>query len=132
MRFSVAPDDGKLSNWCARLHRAHIMPSIEAVASLPASRMDSVNILQSLAAGISHTSEEAEHQNKIHPKQLDNIKEKGTKKENKAKKWHPTSQRLVLNAVSIDSDSLAEEIPPSYLCIINNDITGMADRELQT
>ena len=46
-------------------------------------------------------------------------------------KWHPTSQRLVLNAVSIDSNSPTEEIPMSYLCIINSDTTGMADRELQ-
>jgi hypothetical protein len=38
----------------------------------------------------------------------------------------------VLNAASTDSDSPAEEIPSSYLRIINSDTTGMADRELQT
>ena len=85
-RFSIAPDDGKLSDWCACLHRAHIMPSIEAAASLPASTLDTANILWSLAAGVSCISEEAEHQNK-----LDYIKEKDTKKKNKAEKWHPTS-----------------------------------------
>jgi hypothetical protein len=31
-----------------------------------------------------------------------------------------------------DSNSPAEEIPPSYLFIINSDTAGMADRELQT
>ncbi len=41
------------------------MPSIEAATSLPASTTDTVNILWSLTAGISGTSEEAEHQKKI-------------------------------------------------------------------
>jgi len=94
-------------------------------ASLPASMMDTANVLRSLAAGISCTSEEAEHQNKIHREQIDYIKEKDAKKKNKVEKWHPTSRRLVLNAASTDSDSPAEEIPLSYLRII-------ADRELQT
>jgi len=87
-RFSIAPDDGELNDWCACLHRAHIMPSIKAAASLPASTTDTANILWSLAAGISRTSEEAEHQNKIHREQLDYIKEKDAKKKNKAEKWH--------------------------------------------
>ena len=90
-RFSIAPDDGELNDWCACLHRAHIMPSIEAAASLPASMTDTANILLSLAAGISCTSKETEHQNKLHHKQLDNIKEKDATKKNKAEKWHPTS-----------------------------------------
>jgi hypothetical protein len=107
------------------------MPSIKAAASLPASTTDTANILWSLAAGISRTSKEAEHQNKINRKQLDYIKEKDARKKNKTKKWHPTSRHLVLNAVLIYSDSPAEEIPPSYLCIINSDTTGMANRELQ-
>ena len=90
-RFSIAPDNGELNDWCACLHRAHIMPSIKAAASLPASTMDTANILWSLAAGISCTSKEPEHQNKIHPKQLDYIKEKDARKKNKANnKWHPT------------------------------------------
>jgi len=131
-RFSITPDDGELNDWCACLHRAHIMPSIEAAASLPASTMDTANILRSLAAGISCTSKEAEHQNKIHHEQIDYIKEKDAKKKKKAEKWHPTSRRLVLNAASTDSDSPAEEIPPSYLRIINSDTAGMANRELQT
>ena len=38
----------------------------------------------------------------------------------------------MLNLVLTDSDSPAEEIPPSYLRIINSDTAGMADRELQT
>ena len=131
-RFSVAPDDGKLNNWYACLHRTNIMPSIKAAASLPASTMNTTNILWSFAAGISRTSEEAEHQNKIHPEQLDYIKEKDAKKNNKAEKWHPTSQCLVLNAALTNSSSPAEEIPQSYLRIINSNTTGMADRELQT
>ncbi len=93
---------------------------------------DTANILWSLAAEISCTSKEAEHQNIIHPEQLDYIKEKDAKKKNMAEKWHPTSRRLVLNAALTDSDSPAEEIPPSYLRIINSDTAGMADRELQT
>ena len=132
MRFSVAPNDGKLNDLCACLHRAHIIPSIEAATSLAASTTDTTNILWSFAAGISRTSKKAEHQNKIHCNQLDYIKEKDAKKKNNAEKWHPTSQRLVLNAASTDSNSPAEEIPPSYLCIINSDTAGMADRELQS
>ena len=112
-------DDGELNDWCACLHRVHIMPSIEAAASLPASTMDTANILWSLAACISCTSEGAEHQNK-------------TRKKNKAEKRHPTSRRLVLNAASTYSDSPSEEIPPSYFRIINSNTEGMADRELQT
>jgi len=125
-RFSIAPDDGELNDWCACLHRAHIMPSIETAASLPASTTDTANILRSLAASISRTSEEAEHQNK-----LDYIKEKDAKKKNKAEKWQPASRRLMLNAASTDSNSPAEEIPPSYLRIVNSNTAGMADRELQ-
>jgi hypothetical protein len=37
----------------------------------------------------------------------------------------------VLNAASINSNSPAKEISKSYLCIINSDTRGMADRELQ-
>jgi len=131
-RFFVAPDDGELNNWYACLHRANIMPSIKAAASLPASTTNTADILWSLAAGITCTSEEAEHQNKIHHEQLDYIKEKDAKKNNKAEKWHPTSRCLMLNAASTDSNSPAEEIPQSYLRIINSDTAGMADRELQT
>jgi hypothetical protein len=94
--------------------------------------MDTANLLWSLAAGISRTSEEAEHQNKIQCKQLNCIKEKDAKKKNKAEKWHPTSQCLVLNAASTDSNSPAKEIPASYLCIINSDTALMADKELQS
>ena len=90
-RFSVALDNGELNNWCACLHRTNIMPSIEAATSLPASTTDTADILWSLTAGISGTSEEAEHQNKIHRNQLDYIKEKDAKKKNKAGKWYPTS-----------------------------------------
>ena len=70
-RFSVAPDNGKLNIWSAHLYHAHIMPSVKAAVSLPAFTMDTANILQYLAVGISCTSKEAEHQNKIHCKQLD-------------------------------------------------------------
>ena len=69
----------------------YIMPSIEASASLPASTTDTAILLWSLAAGFYCTSEEAKHQNKIHSKQLDYIKQKDAKKKNKAEKWHPTS-----------------------------------------
>jgi hypothetical protein len=65
------------------------MPSIKAAASLPASTMDTVNILWSLAAGISCTSKEAEHQNKIHCEQLDFIKEKDARKMNKPRSGTP-------------------------------------------
>ncbi len=47
-------------------------------------------------------------------------------------KWHPTSQLLVINAASTDRDSPAEEIPASYLQIINSKTASMADKELQT
>jgi hypothetical protein len=54
------------------------------------------------------------------------------KKKNKAEKWHTTSQRLVLNAASTDSDSPAEDIPASYLIVINSDTARMAYKELQS
>jgi hypothetical protein len=89
-RFSIAPDDGKLAEWSACLHHPHVMPSIEAATS-PPSATDTADILWPLATGISCTSKEAEHQNKIQHKQLDYIKEKEAKKKNKAEKWHPMS-----------------------------------------
>jgi hypothetical protein len=46
-------------------------------------------------------------------------------------KWHHTSQYLLLNAASIDSDSSTKEIRESYLRIINSDTAGIVDRELQ-
>ncbi len=94
--------------------------------------MDTTDILRSLAAGISRTSKEAEHQNKLQREQLDYIKAKDAKKKNKAEKWYPTSRRLVLNAASTNSNFPAKEIPASYLRIINSETTGMADKELQS
>jgi hypothetical protein len=93
--------------------------------------MDTTNLLQSFAAGITHTIEEAKNQNKIQCKQLNYIKEKVAKKKNKAEKWNPTSQCLVINAASTNSNTPAKEIPASYLCIINSDAAGMANKELQ-
>ena len=60
------------------------------------------------------------------------FKEKEAKKKNKAEKWHATSRRLVLNAASTNSDSPAEDIPASYLTVINSDTADMADKELQS
>jgi hypothetical protein len=131
MRFSLAPDDGKLTDWSARLHRENILPSIVAAGTPPVSSEDTAAILRSLAAGISCTSEEAENQNKLQREQLDYIKAKDAKKKNKAEKWHPTSRRLVRNAASTNSDSPANKIPKTYLRIINSDTAGMADKELQ-
>ena len=93
---------------------------------------DTANLLCSIAARMSRSSEEAENQNKLQREQLNYIKEKDGKKKNKAKKWHTTSQRLVLNVAFTDSNFLAEKIPASYLSIINIDTAGMADKELQS
>ncbi len=90
------------------------------------------NILRSLAAGISRTSDEAENQNKLQCELLNYIKAKDAKKKNKAEKWHPTSRHIVLNAASTNSNSPAEEIPETYLQIINSKTAGMADKELQS
>ena len=38
----------------------------------------------------------------------------------------------MLNAALTDSDSPAEDIPASYLTVINSDTAGMADKELQS
>ncbi len=129
--FSLAPDDGKLTDWSARLHRENILPSVATAGTLPASSEDTTAILRSLAAGISCTSEEAENQNRLQHEQLDYIKAKDAKKKNKAEKWHPTSQRLVINTALTDSNSPAKEIPASYLQIINSKTAGMANKELQ-
>jgi hypothetical protein len=90
-RFSLAPDNGKLADWSARLHRKNILPSIATAGTLPAFSEDTAAILRSLAAGISRTSEEGEIQNKLQHKQLNYIKAKDAKKKNKAEKWHATS-----------------------------------------
>jgi hypothetical protein len=95
------------------------------------SATDTTNLLPSLATCITRTTKEAKHQNKIQCKQLDYIKEKDVRKKNKAEKWHHTSQRLVLNAASINCNSLAKEIPKSYLRIINSNTAGIVDREPQ-
>ncbi len=128
----IAPNDGKLADWSSHLHRKNILSSIATTSTHPPSLTDTADILRSLAAGISRTSEEAEHQNKLQRKQLDYVKAKDTKKKNKAEKWHPMSRRLVLNAASTNSDSPAEEIPMSYLRIINSKTAEMADKELQS
>ncbi len=119
-RFLLAPDDSKLADWSACLHHDNILSSVMTAGTLPASSEDTAAILRSLAAGISCTSKEVENQNKLQRKQLDYIKAKDAKKKNKAEKWHPTSRRLVINTASTDSDSPAEEIPASYLRIINS------------
>jgi hypothetical protein len=131
--FSIALDNGELTVWSAHLHWEHILPSLESASAVPPSAKDTTNLLQSLAAGITHTTKEAKHQKKIQCEQLDYIKEKDAKKKNNAEKRHHMSQRLVLNMASINSNSPAEaeEIPKSYLCIINSDTAGMANRELQ-
>jgi len=128
--FSVEPDDGELKNHDAHLHLKNFMPGLASASTAHTSTADTSDILKTLAAGITHTHEEAEDQNKIQRQQLDYIKEKDAKKKNKVKKWHSTCRRLVLNAVSTDSDTLADDIPVSYLQIINSDTAGMADREL--
>jgi hypothetical protein len=125
------PNDGELANWSAHLHRKNTLPGITTAGTFPASSEDTAAILQSIAGGISHTSEEAENQNKIQREQLDYLKVKDAKKENKAEKWHATNRRLVLNAVSTDGYSPANKIPESFLRIINSKTAGMADKELQ-
>jgi hypothetical protein len=130
-RFLLAPNDGEFADWSVRLHRENILPSVATAGTLPASSEDTTAILRSLAGGISRTSKEAENQNKLQRKQLDYIKAKDAKKKNKAEKWHVTSRRLVLNAASTDNDSPVNEIPETYLCIINSETAGMADKELQ-
>jgi hypothetical protein len=131
MRFLLAPDDGELVDWSARLHRENILPGVTTAGTFPTSSEDTAAILRSLAAGISRTSEEAENQNKIQREQLDYLKVKDAKKKNKAEKWHPTSRRLVINAASTDGDFPADEIPETYLRIINSETAGMADKEFQ-
>jgi hypothetical protein len=130
--FLIAPNNGELADWSSCLHRENILPSIATVSTHPPSSTDTANILLSLVAGISGTSEEAEHQNKLQRKQLNYIKAKDAKKKNKAEKWHPTSRRLVLNAALTNSNSPTKEIPASYLRIINSKTAGMADKELQS
>jgi hypothetical protein len=115
----------------ARLHQEHILPSLESASAIPPSATNTTNLYQSFATCITRTTKEAKHQNKIQRKQLDYIKEKDAKKKNKAEKRHHTSQRLMLNTAFIDSDSPAEEITKSYLCIIDSDTAGTANRELQ-
>jgi hypothetical protein len=131
-RFLIAPDDGELTDWSTRLHHENILPSIATTSAHPLSLTDTADILRSLAAGISRTSKEAKNQNKLQHKQLDYIKAKDAKKKNKAEKWHPTIRCIVLNAASTDSNSLAKEIPGTYLRIINSETAGMADKELQS
>jgi hypothetical protein len=129
--FSLAPDNGKLADWSAHLHRKDILPRVATAGTFPAPSEDTAVILRSLAAGISRTSEEAENQKKIQREQLDYLKAKDAKKKNKAEKWHHTSRRLVINAASTDGDSPADKIPETYLPLINSETTGMADKELQ-
>ncbi len=128
--FSVDPDDGELAAFGLHLHSEHIMPpTATAPTGLPTGTSD---VFRSLAAGITRSHKEAEHQNCLHHKQLDFIKDKEAKKKNKYEKWHEMSHRLVLNVASEDADEAADFIPSSYLRIINSETAGMADRELQS
>ena len=120
----------EVAAWSACLHQEYILPSLELASTTPPSGIDTTILLWSLATGITLTTKEAKHQYKTQCKQLDNIKEKDAKKKNKAVKWHPTNQCLMLHMVCINSNSPTEEIRKSYLRIINSDSAGMADREL--
>ncbi len=51
--------------WSARLHQEHILPSLESASAIPPSATNTTNLYQSLAAGITRTTKEAKHQNKI-------------------------------------------------------------------
>jgi hypothetical protein len=64
-RFSVAPDDGELAEWSARLHRKHILLSLKSTSAIPPSTMDTADFFRSLAASITCTTEEAKNQNRI-------------------------------------------------------------------
>ncbi len=90
-RFLIAPNNGKLADWSSHLHCKNILPSVATASTHPPSSTDTTNILRSLVAGISCTSKEAEHQNKLQCKQLNYIKANDAKKKNKAEKWRPTS-----------------------------------------
>ena len=57
---------------------------------------------------------------------------KRSKEEEQGREMARNNQRLVLNAASADSDSPADDIPDSYLTVINSDTAGMADKELQS
>ena len=137
-RFSLNPDDNDIDNFVAIRHRDKepVVISIEEDAAEidPSTPRDSTSpsadILRMLSAGIARTHEEAAAQNSLHREQLDFIKEKESKKKNKWEKWHESSKRLVLNAASTNGDTAAEDIPESYLRIINSETAGMADKEL--
>ena len=76
--FSVDPNDRELVAFGLRLHTKYINPpTTTAPTGLPSSIS---NVFRSLAAGITRTHEEAEHQNRLHRKQLDFIKDKEEKK----------------------------------------------------
>jgi len=126
---SIIPDDGELAAWSACPYWEHILPSLESASAIPPSTTETTDLLRSLAAGITCTTKEAKHQNKIQRKQLDHIKAKDVMKKNKAEKLHPMSQCLVLNTASINSDSPTEEIPESYLCIMMVELNPRAVHE---
>jgi hypothetical protein len=60
------------------------------------------------------------------------MKEKDKKKNDKAKKWHGPSCRLVLNMASTNGQCPADEILESYQTIINTESVAMADKELHS
>ena len=125
--FSVDPDDGELAAFGIHRYTKHINPLTTTMPTgLPSTTS---NVVRSLAASITCTHKEAEHQNQLHREQLDFTKDKEAKQKNKYEKWHETSRHLVLNAAS---NKAAKFIPPSYLRIINSKTVGMADRELQS
>ncbi len=134
--FSLNPDDNDIDNFVAIRHqdKEPVVISIEEDAAEidPSTPRDSTSpsadILRMLSAGIARTHKEAAAQNSLHREQLDFIKEKESKKKNKWEKWHESSKRLVLNAASTNGVMAAEDIPESYLRIINSETAGMADK----
>jgi hypothetical protein len=128
--FSFKSDNGELATFGLHLHTKHINPPTTTPPTGISSNTS--DIFQSLIRRITRTHKEAEHQNCLHHKQLDFIKDKEAKKRNKYEKWHKTSRCLIFNASSNNPDKAAKSIPPSYLQIINSETAGMADRELQS
>jgi hypothetical protein len=100
--FFILLDNDDIKGHKSNAHCEHILPTLDTAAAAAVNPVETVDALRLLGVTMAHSSKAAAAQNVTQHEQLDYLKEKDKKKNDKAKKWHSLSQCLVLNAASAD------------------------------
>ncbi len=89
--FFILPDEDNLKRHTSKAHHEHILPTLDAAAAAPVDPAETVDIIRLLVTTMARSSKAAEAQNATQRKQLDYLKEKAKKKNDKAKECHGLS-----------------------------------------